>query len=225
MVNSDSDYFFIHHHLGLGDHIACNAIVRHLYDKFVNQYKSIKLAVKHHNVSSVSQLYRDINIELYPVYGDNDCAPMYQKDNYIKIGFNHCHLPKWEKSFYDQMEFNYSYRYSNFHISRDLDREKALENKLKLPKNFAFCNTDCSIGSFDLPVQTNLPLVRMSPMTDSLFDWVGVLHKASEIHTVDTSIFQLIKQLNLNVKKYFYHIGTGRSPFNFDGQNWEVINL
>lgn len=225
MINSNSDYFFIHHHLGLGDHIVCNGLVRFLYYRYINRYKSIKLAVKHHNSSSVAQLYRDIDLELDVVGADWDCEPMYKKNDWIKIGFKNCCLPFWEKSFYDQIGLDYSYRYSHFHISRNLDREKSLEDKLKLPKKFAFCNANCSRGSFDLPIQTNLPQVHMSPLSDSLFDWVGVLHKASEIHTIDTSIYQLIKQLNLNVKKYFYHIGRGRSPFFFDGQDWEVINI
>lgn len=224
MVNPDSNYFFIHHHLGLGDHIVCNAIVRHLHDKFSSQYKSIKLAVKHHNVSSVAQLYRDINIDLYPVYGDNDCPVMYQKNNYIKIGFNHCHYPRWEKSFYDQMKLNYSYRYSNFHISRDLDREKSLEDKLKLPKKFAFCNTHCSIGTLNDSIQTDLPKVYMSPITDSIFDWIGVIEKALEIHTIDSSVFQLIKQIKHTGKNFFYKTRNNLFEFPIElNQHWSII--
>ena len=35
--------------------------------------------------------------------------------------------------------------------------------------------------------------------TKSLLDWVKVIENASEIHTIDSSVFQLIKNLKLKL--------------------------
>lgn len=215
---------FVHHHLGLGDHIVCNAIVRKLF----NRFGSLILAVKHHNLSSVKQLYRDIDIEYYPVSSDSDCIPMYKDNKYIRIGFENCILTNWEKSFYDQMGIDYSERFSGFFISRDFDRERQLEKKLNLPKEFAFCNFSCSSGSFDTKVNTNLKKITPSPITDSIFDWIGVLSKAKEIHTLDSSFFHLVKQLDLKCDKFLYDsqsLDSTRQPFTLDNQSWKVIDL
>ena len=51
----------IHHHLGLGDHIVCNGLVRNLIQK--NQIYGI--FVKKHNVDNVMFMYKDLkNLKL-----------------------------------------------------------------------------------------------------------------------------------------------------------------
>jgi hypothetical protein len=48
---------YIYHHLGLGDHIICNGLVRSL----INPNEEYKMFVKSHNLDSVSFMYRDLN--------------------------------------------------------------------------------------------------------------------------------------------------------------------
>ena len=212
---------YVHHHLGLGDHIVCNAIVRDLYKK----YGTLTLAVKEHNYGSVKQLYRDLDIQFHKVKTDSDCLPLYFKTPTIRIGFEHCRKD-WEKSFYDQVGLDYSDRFSKFYISRDLEREKALEDKLNLPEEYAFVNRTASTGSNDIELKTNLSLVELQPITDSLFDWIGVIEKAKEMHTIDSSIFQLIKQLTVKGNKFFYDmrkVDPTRTTPPFEDPEWTII--
>jgi hypothetical protein len=214
----------IYHHLGLGDHIICNAIVRHFHEK----YGPLSLFVKKHNLASVRALYKDIEVNLIQVNNDRDCYSFFNDFNVIKIGFEKTVFPNWEKSFYDQLGSDYSLRFSKFYIERDYEREALLEQKLKLPNEFAFCNNSCSSGNLDFKFNTNLKKIMLSAMTDSIFDWIGVLEKAAELHTLDSSVFQLAKQLNLKSNKYFYNsrsLDATRQAFNFDNQSWKVINL
>ena len=74
---------YIHHHLGLGDHIVCNGLVRNLIKDIKGP---IELACKHHNVSSVRQLYRNSNIIIDPVAVDSEAESHYDEKNVIKIG-------------------------------------------------------------------------------------------------------------------------------------------
>ena len=212
---------YVHHHLGLGDHIVCNAIVRDLYKK----YGTLTLAVKEHNHGSVKQLYRDLDIQFHKVKTDSDCLPLYFKTPTIRIGFENCRQD-WEKSFYDQVGMDYSERFKGFRIDRDYSREGALEDKLDLPDDFAFVNRSASTGTKEIQVETSLPIVELKPITDSLFDWVGVLCKAKEIHTIDSSMFQLVKQLNVSGRKFFYDLRSvdpSRTTPPFEDNTWTIL--
>ena len=213
---------YVHHHLGLGDHIVCNAIVRSLHKK----HGPVLLAVKKQNYSSVKQLYRDIDVSLHQVNCDEDCHAMYQKYPSVIVGFEDLrrrNTVEWEEAFYAQMGMDYSERFTGFHIDRDHDREKALEEEINLPEEFAFCNTSTSRGCLEIEIDTRMEKIFLEEKTDNIFDWMGVIEKASEIHTVDSSIFQLIKQLNLKSNKYFYdvrnlHFSIPKS------QSWKILH-
>lgn len=212
---------YIHHHLGLGDHIVCNAIVR----KFKKDCGKVRLAVKKHNYFSVKELYRDLDIQYHIVDTDADCIPEYFKCPTLRVGFEKCRQD-WEKSFYDQVGMDYSERFKGFSIDRDYSREEALEDKLDLPDEFAFVNRSASTGTKEIQVETNLPIVELKPITDSLFDWVGVLCKAKEIHTIDSSIFQLVRQLNVSGRKFFYDLRSvdpSRTTPPFEDNTWTVL--
>jgi len=212
---------YIHHHLGLGDHIVCNGIVLHIRKLFK---EDILLAVKKKNYPSVKALYKDIDIQFDQVDTDNNCLKNYSGKKILRIGFEHCRKD-WEKSFYDQVGLDYSYRFSNFNLNRDLEREEDLEKVINLPEVFAFCNTNTSFKDHKLEIDSSLPLVHLREVTDNIFDWVGVILKAKEIHTVDSSIFQLIKQFNLNCRKVFYDIrkiDPTRTDPTFESNNWEI---
>jgi len=47
---------YIYHHLGLGDHIICNGLVREL----IKPEKKYKMFVKPHNHNIVKFMYRDL---------------------------------------------------------------------------------------------------------------------------------------------------------------------
>lgn len=211
----------IHHHLGLGDHIVCNAIVRKIYSK----NESVTLAVKPHNLISVQSLYKDTNID-FLVGEDHEIESLYEKYDVLRIGFENCNEFNWERSFYKQMNIDYAERYTNFYIQRNFQAEKQLEDQLNLPNEFAFCNTLYSGGEISMKIKSSLSKIYLSKITDNIFDWIGVLEKATEIHTIDSSIFHLVKQLNLNSKKYFYDIQsivpsrTKKLP-----TNWFIINI
>lgn len=209
---------YVHHHLGLGDHIACAAMVRELYKKFPH----LELAVKKRNYSSVRHLFTDLDITYHLVETDHDCIPRYFTKPTLRIGHERCRLD-WEKSFYDQLGMDYSIRYDNFYLQRDHNREKSLEDNLDLPEKYCFVCDTTSEQTYDLPIQSNLPKVKLEPITDSIFDWVGVIEKATEIHTVDTSVFQLIKQLGLDNKKVFYALRR-TLPATFEDNSWETIS-
>lgn len=210
---------YVHHHLGLGDHIVCNAIVRNMY----KQYGKIMLAVKNHNYISVKNLYSDLNIEFHKVNSDEECFPMYNKMPFIRIGFEHCRND-WEKSFYDQVGIPYYKRFSDFYIQRNFKREFELKDKLKLPIEYSFANIKASTGDYKIEIKSNYPIIYLSEITDNIFDWIPIILEAKEIHTIETSIFHLIKQLNVKCKKTFYNVRKSSYVTTFEDDLWELKN-
>lgn len=215
---------YIHHHLGLGDHIVCNGLVRKIVAD--NKGSDITLAVKHHNLKSVESLYKGSTIKFNAILNDMEAQHNYQlHSKIIRVGFEYCDINNWETSFYRQLGLDYSLRYSNFKIERDYDSEKLLLSKLSLPDKYIFCNINSSVGEFDINIESDLPQIYLKPLTDSIFDWIPVIEGAEEIHTVDSSVFHLMKQLSLPQKKIYYNVIEGRDTTQLnDDEGWITKN-
>lgn len=70
---------YIHHHLGLGDHIICNGMVRYFYKK----YKKILLFCYTHNYENVNYMYRDLyNLDIINFDSEKD-AVFFSENNKI----------------------------------------------------------------------------------------------------------------------------------------------
>lgn len=110
---------YIYHHMGLGDHIICNAIIRN----YAKENDMIHLFVKPHNHKNVSFMFRDLTNIDYIISDDSiavwssnwrQSPENYIKDNNItnllKIGFEKLDISryKFDESFYNciGMDFN-----------------------------------------------------------------------------------------------------------------------
>ena len=139
--------FFIPH-LGLGDHIICNGIVRMLR----KEYDIVHMPVKHHNYDCVSDMFRDDDgIELISVRDDHEAIkyldifrPHVEKiigvGNY---GPNFLHDAKsFDESFYKQLNLSYDLKWSYFKYQRDNEKENALLDSMHLPESYIFVHDD-----------------------------------------------------------------------------------
>ena len=93
---------YIYHHLGLGDHIICNGLVRSL----IKDEEMYVLFVKPHNRSTVEFMYRDLK-NLSFIEGDDEFVNNFLKNNKIKrediivAGFyNHPNAKEFDETFY-----------------------------------------------------------------------------------------------------------------------------
>jgi hypothetical protein len=206
---------------------VCNGLVRNLLKQHDVKFK---LAVRKRDVGSVKQLYADTDqIILDPVSGNEEAKRNYEGQTFM-IG--PCVNPnvrrkgtKWEKQFYDQLGLDYTKRYSDFYIQRDYKRESLLLEKLNLPEKYIFANNRWSRGKESLAIDTELPIIYLENLSDSLFDWIPVIEKATEVHTVDTAIFHLIKQIAPKCTKVFYVSPKGKGSIKkdtFEDDLWEI---
>ena len=128
---------YIHQHLGLGDHIICNGLVRNIYQRITS---NINLFCKPMYQESVSYMYRDTDIKIIPL-DDHDIGPFLSNidpKNILRVG--HHHIMKYiqgttfDHAFYKQVGLNFQKRWTDFYIKRDEAKEEELYQKINPPK-------------------------------------------------------------------------------------------
>lgn len=192
---------FLSHHIGLGDHLICNGLVRHV----AAGTPSLGLFVKRHNETSVRFMFRDDpTIRLFPVRHDddvNDFLRHYPAVPLVKIGFETLDEKRhsFGEDFYAQAGLDYSARWTGFFARRNPERERALfERLVGTERPYLFLHDDPSrnlridrsLLPGDLPVI--LPDRRL---TDNIFDYGMILENAREIHCMDSAFRHLADSL------------------------------
>lgn len=217
---------FIYHHLGLGDHIICNGLVRELY----KIHEEIFLYCKCLNSKSIKYMYRDLkNLHIIKVEKDEDVVI---NEKTLKIGFEH--LPfflkneiTWDQAFYKQCNIDFEKRWSSFHVERDKEREIELFKKLNY-KNEKFslvheAGSDNVIRIKKEYINKNLKEIKIKKEdTDNIFDYMLLIEKAAEIHCIDSSFKHLCDSIKTEAN-LFYHNTPERAAPHKHKNNWKIL--
>jgi hypothetical protein len=203
---------YIYHHLGLGDHIILNGLVRNLIQDNTTTYY---LFCKSHNESSVSFMYRDLfNLKIIITDTDNEANNILSNihpDNIIKIGFEYLNLKDqyFDKAFYSQFNLPIETKWKKFHIDRDLIQEKKLFDSLNIEKGkYIFLHEDISRNfkiNRDLIQNKSLRIIEPYK-TNTIFDWGTIIENAAEFHCICSSFKHLVDNLDVKADKLYYHI-------------------
>jgi hypothetical protein len=229
----------IYHHLGLGDHIICNGLIRHI----CKTHDKIYCFVKNHYMDSVSFMYRDEpKIELIGVADDGEVPSKVRRNiAFIRVGFEKLDATgdKFDEIFYKQVGLEFRSRWDNFFIERDYRKESELLQNLK-PENgrFIFVHDDPSrdlLIDFSL-LRKDLKIIRASDYFPrgsraeqfreyTLFHWISVLENAQEIHCMDSSFKCLIESLPTlqHTRLFFHRYVKGVREVCSTRKNWNVI--
>jgi hypothetical protein len=217
---------YIYHHLGLGDHIICNGIVRH----YKELYGKVTVFCKPHNYENIRYMYQDDeNITVLPIGEDWD-VNVYIFENkiskdVIKIGFellSSVNCPTFDEGFYKGNNVPFSVRFQKFHINRDFETEKEIMLELN-PNNEKYIfthNIDKSKVRSDLKIIEN-------PVHHNIFNLISLIENAEEVHLMESSIKCLVNSYKMDKPTFFYHnYVRGYSPYyNTVGLNkFEIIN-
>jgi len=201
---------YIYHHLGLGDHIVCNGLVRYLYEK----YSHVILFCYHHNLKNLQYMYRDLkNLTLYPMNSDNEINNFINTNgiSVYKIGFEKMgqfyNDNTFDKAFYDIAGLEFNVRYDKFFLLRNVERENMVYHELN-PNNekYIFVHDDPSRGFSINPEKHrgDLKIIK-NDKRFNIFEMMKIYENAEEIHFMESSISALLNSYEIKNVKLFLH--------------------
>jgi hypothetical protein len=219
----------IYHHLGLGDHIICNGLVRHFAES-----NSISLLCKSTNIQNISFMFRDNkNITTLEVKNDdyayNACTSHH---NCLRCGTAvKGIIPDilWDEAFYIHADIPFSYSWSKFYYQRDTEKENLVYNNLIVNQNikeYIFIHNQGSdkIDRINYNYINNNDSKIFTDINVSFFDYAKIIEDAKEVHCVNSSFKHFIDRIPTK-GKLFYHIKT--SPKGYDhhhsNKEWTLV--
>lgn len=193
-------------HLGLGDHIICNGLIRDLAVK----HGRVFTFVKPHNYTSVAAMYDGSPVNLIVATDEQamDLLSWMAPQGFKFIGHHKLNRSiGFDRSFYEIAGIAFERRWDAFMVTRNHAREINLMGKLILPDEYVFVHDDPERGyKIDLTQVPRLPVVRATRnMTDNILDWIGVIQHAKSVHCIESSFAFLIDSLKTVPKELVLH--------------------
>jgi hypothetical protein len=214
-LQSNPAPLLLYQHLGLGDHILCNAIVREIAS--VND--SVTLMVRAQNVASVEYMFRDVpNLTVLSVANDREASRCVRewKRRGRKVMLNGMHdrqrwKPEWQEqfdeAFYRMADVPYEHRWSRFKVPSDSAAEQRVYERLIRNTPYVFIHDDkrrgFTIASNRLPA--GIPVIRPEPgITDIIFHYKKIIEGAAEVHCISSSFAHWIENAGLGERRFLH---------------------
>ncbi len=235
----EPDRLYIYHHLGLGDHMVCNGMVRHLLEN--SPHKKVGVFAKSNYFSLVEHMYRDDpRIKIIKVGKTTEFEDVaafldgYNCDNFIVVGHQYFNaVPESVKRsqncwqiFYDLVNIPREVRSQMFHIKREPEAEENLLKKLN-PNNepFIFVHDDPERGyHLDLNKVNTIPkvkIIRNNPSVN-LFYFLKIIEKAEQVHCMESSFKCLIDSWEGKREGLFFH-ELRSTPLGQTNLPWKIV--
>jgi len=197
---------FIYQHMGLGDHLICNGLIR----KIIKAKTEYFMFVKPHNWGSISYMYRDIpNLKFIPC--DDASAVSFINENNIGdrlhlIGFNWTDLTKsFEENFYLQHRVSFDEKWNSFRCDRDLKLEQKVYDHFNINEPYIFVHDDhrFRVNADRLP--SDIRIIRAEQgITNSIFLYATLIENAKEVHCIESCFAFMVDLMKLNTE-FFIH--------------------
>jgi len=221
---------YVYQHLGLGDHIICNGLIRNI----CKRVEKVNLFCKPHNVESVGFMFRDIHNLSIVKADDKDAQNILKnvpQETHLVIGHQYLDcIQNYDKFFYHSVGLDFDKRWSDFYILRDNKREQELYDKFEIKGDYIFIHEDTqrnfNIDKTHIPqnVQVVTPDIRF---TNNIFDYLKIIENATEIHVIDSSFKHIIESIEVKSKKLYYHkyarLYNDNFLYNISKKNWIVL--
>jgi hypothetical protein len=220
---------YIYHHLGLGDHIICNGLVR----KIKESYEKVVVFCKTPNYENVSYMFRDDpNIIIKPFDNDELVSEYIRTNNLlndtIKVGFDKLwdgNPRTFDIGFYNSVNIPFECRFSHFKFLRDPEKEKEIINALN-PNNdpFIFLHEDKNRG-FLLDrnkIRKDIKIIE-NDLRFNLFDMLGLIEMSDEVHLMQSSIKDLINSFVIDKPTIYHHTYVRNYPESYNTEGYNKI--
>jgi len=200
-------------HLGLGDQIISNGLVRY----YAKRNDLVTIFSKPNNYKNVSFMFRDLknlkilNMEYEQIinFVQNDIINKYLIIGYEKF-WNEYKNPNNKKTidqiFYEQANLDISVKFSEFYVQRDLEKEKETYYKVGLKDNedYIFIH-DTDNRKITKEIPENFKIIKPTDLSLTLFDYLTIMENAKECHFINSSFFCLAHCMDINKPKMVLH--------------------
>jgi hypothetical protein len=205
---------FIKHHLGLGDAIVHNGMVRKIFEE---KNCDIFLASKFTNIDNVRFMYRDNpRINVVGVNNDDEMNQLINNNQYDEIISSHFDTGRlrydldFDDSFYKIVDMDPNVKKEYFHIERNQNKENEVFDTLVTKKDI-----DRYIFLHEKPtenilidrnkIRNDLPIIYADKQFKT-FDLLKIIENAEECHIISSSFLSLFmcKKYNKNVFAHMY---------------------
>ena len=229
----------VYHHLGLGDHIDCNGIVRLI----AKSHAFVYLFVKKRNIANIRKMYRDdpcikfIEFDEETAGRERDFVKQTRKRmslgpqhvlNYFEIGHSFYKDAGDSKNcreiFYEQFGLNFWDIRDLFYYERDIENEERVLKKLNpFGEDYIFVHDDPSRGFVvnKEHVRSDLKIIH-NDISESVFDLIGVIQNATEVHCMESSLKSIVDMIPQK-NKLFFHDFRGH-PLGRTFNEWTTIS-
>jgi len=227
---------YIYHHLGLGDHIIANGMVRTI----VKKYDKTFIFCKPNNFKNVSRMYKDLSHKLKIINMNEMSINLFRvlnpDNNYIIVGGE----PFWDifnkkdnklhidEIFYQLANIPIENKWKEFYVERDLEKEKHIfYNILGLKNNeeYAFVH-----DTFERKITKRIPAIRIIKPDNKdigIFDYLYTIEKAKELHCINSSFSCLLECMlidsNLFLHQYARTDSGGDLELGILKANWKIL--
>jgi len=209
-IGGEFDMIYLGHHLGLGDHIICNAIVRE-YSK----RGDLTIFCKEQYYESIYFLHRDLkNLHIVKVKEHSDIFEFLRdkdSNSIIIIGYGGKNWPypnmTYNENFYLQAGISFEKRWTSFYFERDIERENKLFDSLNINQPYIVLHEDKTRNYvIDRMFVKNRNIISIDiSLTNNIFDYYKVFENAEEIHVIESCFLFLIDSIELKNKPLFAH--------------------
>jgi hypothetical protein len=208
---------YLRWHLGLGDAIICNGLVREL----AKRHDKVYLPAKLEKMISVFWMFSDLeNVRIVPVKDDSEMNEKANQFQSIGLGIwskgGLRDWSCWDQQFYEDARVSFEARWSQFKVPECKQAEPP-------SGDYAFIHHDPARGMTMRKVAT-IPIYEPSH-AQHIFWNVSALQRATEIHVVNSSFLNLAESLPLCAKRLVVHnyARIDRAGIPTLRKHWEVL--
>lgn len=227
----------LYHPLGLGDHVACNGLVRELYKR----HDRVSLFCYPQNEPSVTFMYRDLSrlsLTLIRSHAEAERFIFLNRfyltkshyDRVLRIGSSDVESGiKYERQFYNSAQVPLSALWDSFFVARDKIREEELSHKLGATGTYLFLHDDARYPIHRALVPGGMKVIEPDlTLTKNIFDYATLLEHAREIHVIDSSFMFLVDCLpytSQNQRLVVHRYARDNMEWNLPilKKKWEII--
>ena len=232
------------HHLGLGDHLMLNGLVRYLRTK-----GPVSVVIHEPHLETIEFMYRDVDVGIITVpdktaqsvfksVAGRDVLALATYSIDERLWKFLCHgegplVTNWCHAVYNQAGVPIEYMRSKFFVKREPIRElRAFKLAGLEPGKYVYVHDDPERDR-TIKSTSDLPIFRVSEWytrLNNIFDYIMIIEHAAEVHCMHSSHAWLIDLLGLGRKEtnFFYNLGCP-NPYHsvktvFTDERWTFKN-